>query len=206
MDSILENLPYAVIIGIAIVIQIARLFIGKSGKRQQQRGRAEERPEAAVYREPPPERLEASAYRDYGEDEDGDEAFSAWNLSVDDEPEQAAPAPPAPAVAPRPVSVPFSTPLFVPDSGSFPDLPSAPSSGPFPGLSAGLPSGAENLEPGPYFPAPESGLSPGGGAQYAGQGRARPARRAGFPERLDYLPPLKRAVVLAEILGRPKGL
>jgi hypothetical protein len=27
-----------------------------------------------------------------------------------------------------------------------------------------------------------------------------------FPQNLDYLPPLKRAVVLAEIIGRPKGL
>ncbi|MDR1352143.1 MAG: hypothetical protein LBK05_02580 [Treponema sp.] len=203
MDSILENLPYAVIIGIAIAVQIARLFIGKSGKRR--RGRAEERPETAVYREQPPERLEAAAYRDYGEDED--EAFSAWNLSVDDDEKPAAPALPAQTAAPRPVSVPFSAPLSAPDSGFFPALPSAPDSGPFSTLAAAPASGAENPEPErPYFPAPESGLPPGGGAQYAGRGKARLAGRAGFPERLDYLPPLKRAVVLAEILGRPKGL
>jgi hypothetical protein len=28
----------------------------------------------------------------------------------------------------------------------------------------------------------------------------------GFPDNLEYLPPLKRAVVLTEILGAPKGL
>jgi hypothetical protein len=32
------------------------------------------------------------------------------------------------------------------------------------------------------------------------------ARGKSFPENLSYLPPLKRAIVLAEILGSPKGL
>jgi hypothetical protein len=34
----------------------------------------------------------------------------------------------------------------------------------------------------------------------------KPVAGAAFPQKLDYLPPLKRAVVLAEILGPPKGL
>jgi hypothetical protein len=32
------------------------------------------------------------------------------------------------------------------------------------------------------------------------------ASKKPLPQKLDYLPPLKRAVALAEILGRPKGL
>jgi hypothetical protein len=34
----------------------------------------------------------------------------------------------------------------------------------------------------------------------------KPVPGAAFPQKFDYLPPLKRAVVLAEILGPPKGL
>ena len=33
-----------------------------------------------------------------------------------------------------------------------------------------------------------------------------PAAREKFPESLSYLPSLKRAVIMAEILGKPKGL
>jgi hypothetical protein len=36
-------------------------------------------------------------------------------------------------------------------------------------------------------------------------GRAAPVCKHKFPENLNYLPPLKRAVVLTEILGTPKG-
>jgi hypothetical protein len=36
-------------------------------------------------------------------------------------------------------------------------------------------------------------------------GTPKPPAGIAFPQKLDYLPPLKRAVVLAEILGPPKG-
>jgi hypothetical protein len=47
--------------------------------------------------------------------------------------------------------------------------------------------------------SPEPAMARPRGIRQAGSGR-------GFPENLDHLPVLKRAVVLAEILGPPKGI
>jgi hypothetical protein len=82
-----------------------------------------------------------------------------------------------PAVA-VPVS-PAALPFFV--------QPSAPVPGPSPFPALGADSEATARETGPSVSV-----------------RNR-ARSAAFPEKLDYLPPLKRAVVLAEIFGPPKG-
>ena len=182
MDFISDNLGFAVFIVIAIVLQIGRLVIRNAEKRRRE---AREEPAEFSGRERP-----GTAVYDKYEDDDGE--FSAWDLSVDDEAE-----PVVPAAAPRPVSVSFPAPL------------SAPASGPFPALNAASALGTENREPErPSFPSmPEAGSSIK--AQRKGQSRDRnkgqAKRAAGFPEKLDYLPPLKRAVVLAEILGAPKG-
>jgi hypothetical protein len=168
MDFLSDNFTFVIFIVIAIVVQIGRLFIRNAGRRKrEERGEpVEERPEAAVYDR-----------REYEEDE----AFSAWNLSIDDENVPAVPVPPA--AAPRPVSVPLSAPFPAP--------------------------AAEKREPaGPLFPAaPEAGppVTDRRGGQSGRRNKGRTKKGAGFPEKLDYLPPLKRAVVLAEILGAPKG-
>ncbi|MDR2784914.1 MAG: hypothetical protein LBB83_03255 [Treponema sp.] len=196
MDFLSDNFAFAIFIVIAIVLQIGRLFIkGAERRRREERGEraetpAKELPEAAAYG--------ADKYENGNEDDGG--AFSAWNLSVDDETSSAFPASPHPAsphpvAAPRPVSVSFPAPV----SGSFP----------FPALLADSAPGAESREPGrPLFPSvPEAG-SPSKdrrGGRSGGRSKGRTKRAAGFPEKLDYLPPLKRAVVLAEILGTPRG-
>jgi hypothetical protein len=194
MDFISENLIFAVFIAIAIVSQIGRLLIRRAEKRKREehRERAEERREAAVY----------SGYEagEDAEDEDGDadEAFSAWALSVDDEAGSAVRVSPPPAAVPRPVAVPFSAPLSAASSS-------------FPFLIANSALGAEKH--GAERPIPPSVPEEGGPLIYGnGRGKARSnaglkrsAVSAGFPGKLDYLPPLKRAVVLAEILGPPKG-
>jgi hypothetical protein len=206
MDFLSDNFAFAVFIVIAVVLQIVRLFVRKA----QRRGR-EERPQTAAYREEPAEeRPRTGVYREaahngygeYGEDEEeGDGEFSAWNLSVDDEAES--PAPVSPPAAPRPVS--FSAPFSAPASGLF-SAP-LPEASPFPALSAASVPVTENREPEkPFSPIPESGPPIDGGDQYRGRGKGRPGRSAGFPANLDYLSPLKRAVVLAEILGAPKGV
>jgi hypothetical protein len=188
MDFLSNNLIFAVFIGIAIVSQIGRLLIRRAEKRKrgESRERTEERQEAAVQ----------SSY-EYGEDaEDEDEAFSAWALSVDDES-----ALPAAALPVSPAAVPFSTPLSVPLSAS----------SSFPALIANSALGAEKYgAEGPFPPSAPEEAGPsidgnGRGKTRSNAGLKRSAVSAGFPEKLDYLPPLKRAVVLAEILGPPKG-
>jgi hypothetical protein len=68
---------------------------------------------------------------------------------------------------------------------------------------------AEKREPAvPFFsPVPEAGpsIEDRRKVESGDRSRGRAKRAAGFPEKLDYLSPLKRAVVLAEILGAPKG-
>ena len=186
MDFISDNLVLAVFIAIAIVSQIGRLLIRRveKRKREEHRERAGERQEAAVY----------SGYEaGEDEDEDADEAFSAWALSVDDEAGSA-----VPVTAPRPVAVSFSAPLSA-DSSSFPSL------------IADSALGAEKYgAEGPFPPSVPEEAGPlidgkGLGKARSNAGLKRSAVSAGFPEKLDYLPPLKRAVVLAEILGPPKG-
>jgi hypothetical protein len=186
MDFISDNLIFAVFIVIAIVFQIGRLLVKNTErrKREERRERPEERQEAGVY----------NGYEDDAEDGDEDadtdegEAFSAWALSVDDE--SALP------VSPPPAAVPFSAPL--------------PDPSPFPALIADSALGAEKYGAEGLFPLfmPEAEPSidgKGRGKARSNAGLKRIAVSAGFPGKLDYLPPLKQAVVLAEILGPPKG-
>jgi hypothetical protein len=188
MDFIFDNLIFVILIAVTVVSQIGRLLIRRAEKRKrEERGeRAEDRRAAAV-------RGVYGEYEGGEEDEGEDGAFSAWNLSVEDEGAGAAlavPVSPFPATAPRPVAVPFSAPF------------SAPFPAPYPVLAAGPALGAEKHGPEGFSPpAPEPGALVGGNGRPGG----RVKRRAGFPGKLDYLPPLKRAVVLAEILGPPKG-
>jgi hypothetical protein len=194
MDFLSDNFVFAVFIVLAIALQIGRLFIRKAQRRRREdRGEAEEgRMEAPADKD----KDKYEEYERYEEDEDEDGAFSAWNLSVDDE---TVPVIPPPAAAPRPVSVPFSAPLSVP----------VPEASPFPALIADSALGAERREPAaPFFsPVPEAGplAEDRRKGESGGRSRDRAKRSAGFPEKLDYLPPLKRAVVLAELLGAPKG-
>jgi hypothetical protein len=185
MDFLSDNFVFAVFVILAIALQIGRLFIRKA-----ERQRREERGERAEARMEAP--AGAGKYEEYGEDDDeygvddeDEEAFSAWNLSVDDEAAPVIPPPP-PAAAPRPV----------------------PESSLFPALIADAALTEEKREPaGPLFPpVPVAGPSAKDRrkGESGGRGNGR-AKRGGFPERLDYLPPLKRAVVLAELLGAPKG-
>jgi hypothetical protein len=108
--------------------------------------------------------------------DDDDEAFSAWNLSVDD-------VPPAPVEPPAPKRL---------------------SEAPRPGLFATAPESAAQPPqpvpappPRPAFPmaAPESAAQP-----------LQPAPGIRPNQRFRKLPPLQQAVVWAEILGTPKGL
>jgi hypothetical protein len=58
----------------------------------------------------------------------------------------------------------------------------------------------------PDTPAPEPFVTQEKSALATKSGPLEPRRRASrFPENLAYLPPLKQALVLAEILGPPKG-
>jgi hypothetical protein len=73
------------------------------------------------------------------------------------------------------------------------------------------PAGDAALSPVDAGPMVAGSASPAGapslpvdGTRPAPKAAARPA--AGFPASLDYLSPLRRAVVLAEVLGPPKGL
>ncbi|MDR1410953.1 MAG: hypothetical protein LBI91_01965 [Spirochaetaceae bacterium] len=225
MDFLSDNLVYVVFVVIAITLQIGRLFIRRAGERKKQERREEG--EGQFERPPDPAFYRGRDYREgesEGGEDGGDGEFSAWNLSVDDEPAPAVPAPPAPAAAKYsvaaplsdPVPAPFSAPLFAPVSAPARD------SSPFPGIAAGAVSGfaagAGTRGAGGIFPPsvssmPEAGASVNNngrsgdpGNARSGPGFKRGAVSAGFPERLGYLPPLKRAVVLAEILGTPKGL
>jgi hypothetical protein len=106
-----------------------------------------------------------------------DEAFSAWNLSVDDD---------LPAPASRPPEIPPS-----------PAPPTAPSPGPAPVGFSRFPEAPDR------FAAASGGLSrfaetPGPLAALARSAPARSKRRG--------LSPLQQGVVWAEILGAPKGL
>jgi hypothetical protein len=121
---------------------------------------------------------------------DEDEDFSAWNLSVEDDP------PPAPS---RTAELPGPEPLPANRSR----LPEMPGAGPAPGTGPAL-SGLSRLSETPE-PA-QSGLSrfpetpetdPPGAVRSA---RIRPEQR------LRRLSPLQRGLVWAELLGPPKGL
>jgi hypothetical protein len=111
---------------------------------------------------------------------DEDEAFSAWNLSVDDEP-------PARTDPPRLPKAPGSDPLTAARTDSS-RLPKAPGSDPLTATLAG-PSrfpeapGSELLATAPAWSIPE-----------------RPKQR------FRGLPPLQQGVIWAEILGAPRGL
>jgi hypothetical protein len=59
------------------------------------------------------------------------------------------------------------------------------------------------VDAGPMAPLPPPPPRSMDGAKQAPKSSARPA--AAFPANLDYLSPLRRAVVLAEVLGPPKG-
>jgi hypothetical protein len=195
MDFLSDNLVFGVFIVIAIALQIGRLFIGRARerKRRERGSQAGGRPAPAVYRE----RYENDENKDEDEDEAENEGggFSAWDLSVEDEAgggeRTAAPAAaPFPAAAPRPLSA------------AFPDPFPAPAVAPlFPALAAGPAWGAERPETDGLSPA----SAPGAGASIESRAGGRGKGRAGFPEKLGRLPPLQRAVVLAEILGRPRG-
>jgi hypothetical protein len=104
-----------------------------------------------------------------------DEAFSAWNLSVNDDP-------------PAPVSPP--TPAAPPLPASRPSLPETPLPTPFTAASARFGAATERLA------APPERMPP---AQ-----TARPAAKSPHL-RFRGLSPLQQAVVWAELLGSPKG-
>jgi hypothetical protein len=113
-----------------------------------------------------------------------DEGFSAWNLSVDEEP----PPPPAPSRVLEPSG-----------RSSFPSGPAR-----FPETSKADPA----LSGPPRFPeTPKTDPAPSDPPRLFETPKPREARRSAGPEqRLRYLPPLQQGLVWAEILGRPKGL
>jgi hypothetical protein len=114
---------------------------------------------------------------------DEDEAFSAWNLSVDDGP----PALTAPAAPPRFPEAPGSD-LFAAAPAAPPRFPEAPGSDPFAAAPA-VP---------PRFPE-----APGSDPSEAAHARSAPER---LERRFRGLSPLQRGVIWAEILGAPRGL
>ena len=57
-----------------------------------------------------------------------------------------------------------------------------------------------------YWIAPVLGNGPERTLEEASTGSAKPASPKGLPQSLDRLPPLKRAIVLSELLGKPKSL
>jgi hypothetical protein len=61
------------------------------------------------------------------------------------------------------------------------------------------------LKPGPLVPEPKKAGGHTAAAVPAAAAKA-PKEAGAFPGNLESLPPLKRAVVLSEILGPPKGL
>jgi hypothetical protein len=119
---------------------------------------------------------ESSPAQTASDDDDDDEAFSAWNLSVDD-----APAPVEPLPAPKRLSDALRPSLFAaaPESATQPPRP--------------VPAPATR----PVFPmtTPENTAQP-----------MRPVPAPRPKQRFSNLLPLQQAVVWAEILGTPKGL
>jgi hypothetical protein len=101
-------------------------------------------------------------------------------------PQPGVPAFPQPRAARPPLSpVPSFTPELLPSKPEAPFTPAAPS-----------------LTPELSLSGPEGPLSePGTETQHPAPGRG-----AGFPRRIENLSPLRRAVILAEILGPPRGL
>jgi hypothetical protein len=197
MEFLSDNLIFIAFAVIAVVSQIGRLLVKNAERRRREdRGeRTEERQEAAVYGGYEYGKDAEDEDEDAGEDEG--EAFSAWSLSVDDEPAAALPVSPLPFAAPRPAVALFSAPLPAP----------LPDPSPFPALIADSAVGAEKNGAEGLFPPslPNSGPSIDGNGRVKARSSAGLKRSAGFPGKLEYLSPLKRAVVLAEILGPPKG-
>jgi hypothetical protein len=195
MDFLSDNLIFVGFIVIAIVFRIARQLVRKAERRKREE-RAEDQPETTVGGE--------MEYKHEAEkDEDDDEAFSAWALSVDDNNnDDAAAALPVSPAAPVPAVVP----LFAQS------LTAVPASSSFPALIEDSALDVEKYRSEAAFPfsaqESESSINVRSGSQSRGRNRnrGRSVVSAAFPGKLDYLPPLKRAVVLADILGPPKGL
>jgi hypothetical protein len=120
-------------------------------------------------------------------DDDDEEEFSAWSLSINDEPPPAAPSKPVVAKADS-IFTALSSTSAVPISGEVPAWLQPPV------RSAELSASAAETR------VSEPGAA--GGGEPAN--RSVPAAGAGSRRRS--LPPLQQAVIWAEILGTPKGL
>jgi hypothetical protein len=131
-----------------------------------------------------------------------DEEVDVWSRlrpDPDDEEEEEYPAS-LPSTAGPAVPAPFQTirPLLMP-APSLGGPPPAPPANPDPGIARPFAPVTTGIEP--IAAAPDN-AEPGLTARPPGQA----ASRRGPLDRLNSLPPLRRAVVLAEILGAPKGL
>jgi hypothetical protein len=175
-ESVLPFLILAVFVGFRIVFMLRR--------QRNRRGRETDAPAVAATQKPargfvPWEeefRDDAAAGNAAAQTGDGDEAFSAWNLSVDDEP-------PVPAVPPTLPRERTPGPLAPAGPSRFPETPG-------PDCSASVladPPGA------PAAPGPEPSLPAGSAADP-------------LEARFRGLPFLQRGLVWAELLGAPRGL
>jgi hypothetical protein len=171
MDRFLDSELFPFIVVIAIV---AFRIVSMARRQKRKRQRQESAPASAPSPAPVPVAQAMPA-------DDEEETFSAWNLSVNDDPPAPVPAAPRrvretlprfletpPLVPEAPQHIPEASPRFLAE----PRVPAAPS---------GFPE----------TPAPDRAAS------------TRPAKKPA--RRLSGLSPLQQGVVWAEILGKPKG-
>jgi hypothetical protein len=210
LNTVLPFIFVAVVVGVRII----------SGIRRQKRNQAQKgeptgaqkttdrgfKPWEDEYRDPNSAVAAGEAERKTpqaapADDDDDDEAFSAWNLSVNDDP-PATPAnpPPAKAASPKPMDPGASAPSL------FTALSSVSAVSASREIPAWLTSSPESRLPDTLSPTAvqENSIpNPGDG----GMPTPPPVpRQTALANRLRNLSPLQQGVIMAELFGPPKGL